>query len=109
VAWAALPRWTPSSALGPHGQPQRGSFLPPADLPRRMFAGGEVTVHRPLVVGEEVRVESRVTTVDDKTGRRLPPVLVLVLVVVETVIRGAEGEVCVVERQDLLYREAWAQ
>ncbi|WP_239456285.1 FAS1-like dehydratase domain-containing protein [Nocardioides solisilvae] len=102
--WVALPRWAASSVLGPDGHPRTGSFLPPVALPRRMFAGGEVAWHRAPRVGEEVRSEARVVSVTDKTGRSGP----LVLVVVETEVRGADGDLCLVERQDVLYREAGA-
>ena len=33
-----LPR-VPQSKIGLDGHPQRGGFLPPVELPRRMFAG----------------------------------------------------------------------
>ncbi|GAB2740005.1 HTD2 family dehydratase [Nocardioides pakistanensis] len=100
--WVALPRWSPSSTLDRDGHPVRGTFLPPVDLPRRMFAGGEVAVHRPLVVGEEVRREARVASVEEKTGRSGR----LVVVVVETSFRGPDGDLRVEERQDIVFREA---
>ena len=31
-----------ASEVGPDGHPQRGGFLPPVPLPRRMWAGGEL-------------------------------------------------------------------
>ncbi|WP_110240904.1 FAS1-like dehydratase domain-containing protein [Nocardioides gilvus] len=100
--WVALPRWAPSSVLGVDGHPRTGSFLPPVGLPRRMFAGGEVSWLRSPRVGEQVRTESRVTSVSDKTGRSGP----LVLVVVESQVFGEDGGLCLTERQDILYREA---
>lgn len=100
--WVALPRWAASSALGADGHPRLGSFLPPISLPRRMFAGGEVTWHRPPTVGEQVRSESRVADVTDKTGRSGQ----LVIVVVESRLYGADEALCVEERQDILYRDA---
>ncbi|HEX2316980.1 MAG TPA: MaoC family dehydratase N-terminal domain-containing protein [Thermomonospora sp.] len=102
--WVALPRWPVSSEVGADGHPARGSFLPPVDLPRRMFAGGEVTFHRPLRVGETVRRESTVESVTEKTGRSGR----LVIVVVRTRLSGRDGALCVEERQDLIYREAGA-
>jgi 3-methylfumaryl-CoA hydratase len=100
--WAALPQWATSSSLDFDGHPIRGAFLPPVDLPRRMFAGGEVTVHRPLVVGEEVRREARVASVEEKTGRSGR----LVVVVVETSFHGPDGKLSIEERQDIVFREA---
>ena len=102
--WVALPQWASSSSLGHDGHPVRGEFLPSVDLPRRMFAGGEVVVHRPLVVGEEVRREARVASVEEKTGRSGR----FVVVSVETSLRGSDGELRVEERQDIVFREARA-
>jgi 3-methylfumaryl-CoA hydratase len=42
----------PMSETGPDGHPKRGDFLPPVPLPRRMWAGGRITFHAPLKVGE---------------------------------------------------------
>ena len=38
-------RWHRQSELGADGHPQRGGFLPPVPLPRRMWAGGRLTFH----------------------------------------------------------------
>lgn len=100
--WAALPRWPAAAETGPDGHPRRGSFLPPVELPRRMFAGGEVRFDGVLTVGATVRREARVVSVTPKQGRSGR----LVVVVVEIALRGADGTV--VERQDLVYREAAA-
>ncbi|ROZ78274.1 MaoC family dehydratase N-terminal domain-containing protein [Ramlibacter sp. WS9] len=57
------------SQLGVDGHPERGGFLPPVPLPRRMWAGGQLEFFSPLRVGDAVR---RVSTIDDvkvKTGR----------------------------------------
>lgn len=102
--WVALPRWPVSSELGPDGHPVRGTFLPPIDLPRRMFAGGEVRVHRSPKVGETVTRRSIVDSVTEKSGRSGQ----LVIVVVRTVLSGVDGSPLVEERQDLIYREAGA-
>lgn len=102
--WVALPQWAASSRLAADGHPVRGDFLPPVDLPRRMFAGGEVAVHSPLVIGEEVRRVARVTSVEEKSGRSGR----FVVVVVETSFHGSDGELRVEERQDIVYREASA-
>lgn len=102
--WLALARWPVSSELGSDGHPARGSFLPPVDLPRRMFAGGEVTFHAGIRVGEVVRRESTVESVTEKSGRSGK----LVIVVVHTRLYDAEGVPAIEERQDLIYREAGA-
>lgn len=99
--WVALPRWPGSAEIGPDGHPRRGSFLPPVDLPRRMFAGGAVRFDAPLTVGTTVRREARVVSVTPKQGRSGR----LVVVVVEITLRTADGAAAVTERQDLIYRE----
>lgn len=100
--WAALPRWASSSELSIDGHPFLGTFLPPVDLPRRMFAGGRVEFVRPLQVGDITRRESRVAEVTEKNGRSGR----LVLVTVETVLHDSAGDPAVVERQNLIYRDA---
>lgn len=103
--WVALPRWTDSSEVGPDGHPRRGSFLPPVELPRRMFAGGEVVLHSPVAVGSTVRRESTVASVTEKSGRSGP----MVVVVVETSLYDEGGALLVEERQDIIYRVAGAR
>ncbi|MDA3624095.1 MaoC family dehydratase N-terminal domain-containing protein [Saccharopolyspora sp. WRP15-2] len=102
--WVALPRWPVSSELALDGHPARGAFLPPIELPRRMFAGGEVTFHADVRIGEVVRRESTVESVSEKSGRSGK----LVIVVVRTRLFGANGRLAIEERQDLIYREAAA-
>ncbi|WP_280266178.1 hypothetical protein [Nocardia wallacei] len=100
--WAALPRWPVSSSLGSDGHPERGSFLPPVELPRRMFAGGEVRWSGEIAVGSTVRREARVVSVTPKTGRSGQ----LVVVVVEIELFAGQQVPAMVERQNLIYREA---
>lgn len=102
--WVALSRWPVSSELGPDGHPARGTFLPPVDLPRRMFAGGAVTIHRPPKVGDVIVRESVVESVTEKSGRSGR----MVIVVVRTRLSGVDGEPHLDERQDLIYRESGA-
>jgi 3-methylfumaryl-CoA hydratase len=57
------------SELGPDGHPQRGGFLPPVPLPRRMWAGGQLEFFAPLRLGDAI---TRTSTIDDvtvKSGR----------------------------------------
>ena len=48
------------STLGPDGHPSRGGFLPPIDLPRRMWAGGRLQFLQPLQVGDAITRTSRI-------------------------------------------------
>jgi len=88
-----------ASGLGPDGHPTRGEFLPPVPLPRRMWAGGQLTFHGDLRVGDAVRRVSRVEEVTIKEGRTG----VLCFVTVSHRI-SADGSRWVEERQDLVYR-----
>jgi 3-methylfumaryl-CoA hydratase len=99
--WLALARWPVSSALGPDGHPARGSFLPPVELPRRMFAGGEIAFHAPLTVGGTVRREAAVESVTEKSGRSGR----LVVVVVRIRLYDENDRLAIEERQDIVYRE----
>ena len=98
--WAYFWHAAPQSELGPDGHPQRGGFLPPVPLPRRMWAGGRLTFSRPLrVEGEAVR-SSQVKSVSSKHGATGP----LVFVTVRHEL-AQEGGVCVTEEHDIVYRE----
>jgi 3-methylfumaryl-CoA hydratase len=92
------------AGLGPDGHPARGGFLPPVTLPRRMWAGGRLTFHAPLVLGEEVTRTSTILKVEAKSGKSGE----LVFVTVEHLLSGAVG-LAITEQQDLVYREAAAR
>jgi 3-methylfumaryl-CoA hydratase len=89
----------PTSQLGPDGHPQRGGFLPPVPLPRRMWAGGSLTFHGDIKVGDTTRRLSRIENVVLKEGRTGPLCFVTVAHRVE-----ATGRLAVEERQDIVYR-----
>lgn len=87
------------SALGRDGHPALGGFLPPVPLPRRMWAGGRIDWHAPLRVGAAAEKVSTVADVQVKHGKTGP----LVFVTVRHEIRQ-EGETCLVEAHDIVYR-----
>jgi 3-methylfumaryl-CoA hydratase len=89
------------SELGPDGHAERGGFLPPVPLPRRMWAGGRFAFHAPLRVGDAVVRTSTIEDVLTKEGRTGP--LVFVTVRHEVFVDGA-GEPALVERHDIVYR-----
>ncbi len=61
----ALPR---RSALGDDGHPRTG-ILPELPEGRRMWAGSDVTFHRPVAIGAGVSRHSTVANVSEKAGR----------------------------------------
>ena len=89
------------SALGPDGHAARGDFLPPVALPRRMWAGGRLTWHAPLRVGDEVSRVSRIASVTQKKGRSGD----LVFVLVRHEISNKTG-LALIEEHDIVYRPA---
>lgn len=101
VGWHSIlfPRIVRHSQIGPDGHPQRGDFLPPVPLPRRMFAGKRTSFIAPLLVGDEVHRESTIQNVTIKDGRSGR----MVFVTVKTDIRSARG-LAISEEQDIVYR-----
>ena len=91
----------PLAQVGADGHPQRGGFLPPVPLQRRMWAGGRVTFHAPLELGERARRTSTIINLEDKTGRSGRLVFVTVQHLIE-----AGGELKIEEEQDIVYRDA---
>ncbi|MFB9124613.1 acyl-CoA dehydrogenase [Paraburkholderia dipogonis] len=91
----------PMSEVGPDGHPKRGAFLPPVPLPRRMWAGGRLTFHAPLKVGERATRTSTIANIEDKTGRSGRLVFVTVQHTIE-----AGGELKLEEEHDIVYRDA---
>jgi 3-methylfumaryl-CoA hydratase len=101
--WIFFNPFVPRQALGVDGHPKRGGFLPPVLLPRRMWAGGRLTYHRPLTVGGEGVRDSTIVKVEAKFGRAGR----LVFVTVSHSI-ACDGVACITEEQDIVYREATA-
>ncbi len=95
----------PTAMLGEDGHPARSddpaSLYPPIDLPRRMWAGSEITFLRPLSLGERIDKLSRVAGIEEKEGRSGR----LAFLKLEHEI-AAEGKPAIRETQTLVYREA---
>ena len=41
--------------LGHDGHEKRVGFMPPIDLPIRMYAGGKINYHSPILIGEKLK------------------------------------------------------
>jgi 3-methylfumaryl-CoA hydratase len=89
-----------TSALGPDGHPQRGGFLPPVTLPRRMWAGGDFSFLGDLRVGDRIERRSRIEDVAMKHGRTGA----LCFVVVQHRIL-VDQQIKLEERQNIVYRD----
>lgn len=100
IHWCLAPPTVKASGLGPDGHPQRGGFLPPVPLPRRMWAGGDLRFHAPFYVGDVVRRQSCIQDVSIKEGRSG----VLCFVAVQHELFTARG-LALTERHDIVYRD----
>ncbi len=98
--WIYFLEGLPASELGPDGHPARGGFLPPVPLPNRMWAGGRVSFMAPLRIGSLVRKESRILSVDHKSGRSGDLVFVTVL----HELKAPDGEPLLREEHDIVYK-----
>ncbi len=89
------------SELGPDGHAERGGFLPPVPLPRRMWAGGRFAFRSALRVGDDVVRTSTVEDVVAKDGRTGPLVFVTVR---HEVHRDGAADPALIEHHDIVYR-----
>lgn len=94
----------PPDRTGPDGHRERGDFLPPIRLRRRMFAGGSIDHIAPLRIGMHVRRTSTLREVRRKTGSTGD----LAIVTIDHTIVG-DDKVLVNERQDLVYTDSVPQ
>ena len=100
--WLYFLDTAPQSKIGPDGHAERGDFLPPVPLPRRMWAGSRFAFDgEPLRVGDTIRRASKIKSVEPKSGSTGS----MVFVTVEHTVSGARGP-SFVEEHDIVYREA---
>ena len=88
------------SETGKDGHPDKGGFLPPVPLPRRMWAAGEVECKQPLRIGLEAKRVSTIESVELKEGSTGT----LVFVNVRHDIYQNEN-LCITQVQNIVYRE----
>lgn len=95
--------------LGIEGHAKLGGFMPPISFgnsafsdepPRRMWAGGRLTFHAPILLGSQAEKQSTIQSITPKEGRSGK----LIFVVVEHEI-SADGRTCLTEQQTIVYRE----
>ena len=91
------------SDIGPDGHAQRGGFLPPVPLPRRMWAGSQFAFRSPVRLGDTVARTSTIEDVTTKDGRTGPLVFVKVRHALHC--NGA-AEPALLEFHDIVYRDA---
>jgi 3-methylfumaryl-CoA hydratase len=98
--WCLMPDIAPADRIGRDGTPQQGIFIPELPLPRRMWAGGELTFARALQPGETLRRVTTITDIAEKAGATGP----LIFLTMDMVWSVGE-ETVLTERRDFAYRE----
>lgn len=96
--WAAFPPMAAMDELGLDGHPRTGGFLPPMPDTRRMWAGGALRFHAPLLVGDTITRKSVVQDVQVKEGGAGR----MTFVTLRHEIFGRTG-LAIEERQDIVY------
>ncbi len=98
--WLYFLNPAPQSALAADGHARKGDFLPPIELPRRMWAGSRFEFHRALHAGEAIERTSTIKRINMKQGRSGQ----LAFVCVEHEITGENG-LALSEEYELVFRE----
>ena len=90
----------PEDMLGRDGHRRPGTgLIPDTGLPRRMWAGGALTFHRPLITGKPAVKTSQVSQINHKQGKIGP----LAFVTLQHDIRQG-GHKVLSEQQELVYQ-----
>lgn len=97
--WAYFNGSVPTNVLAPDGHPPLGGFLPPTGDRNRMWAGGEVQFHAPLLLGRDATKTSTVVDIREKEGRSGN---LLFVTVEHAYVQG--GVKAITERQDIVYK-----
>jgi len=87
-----------TSEVGSDGHPRRGGFLPPIELPRRMWAGSRCVFETPVRIGDSIERTSTITKIAEKSGAAGA----MVLLTMAHEVR-ANGLVAMREEQDLAF------
>ena len=99
--WCFFQSPAPAHLLSEDGHPQRGGFLPPIPLPRRMWAGGRLEFFAQIPIGATLIRHSTIDSIQAKEGRSGK--LVFVTIRHEY---WQEKTKLLTEHQDLVFREA---
>lgn len=99
--WLQFTPTAPMNELGHDGHPRLGGFMPPIRLPRRMWAGSDITFRSPITVGEQLTRTTTIDAVVPKKGSSGP----LCFVKLRHEVQSSD-ELALVEHQTLVYREA---
>lgn len=98
--WLYFRAVAPSNKIGRDGHAAKGEFLPPIDLPRRMWAGGRLRVIAPLRIGDKATKTSTIESISAKQGSTGPLAIVTV-----RYDMAVDGDLRLTEHHDIIYRE----
>lgn len=101
MQWCLAPLVSPMASLSLDGLPTGTGMMPAVPLPRRMWAGGEISTFGPLPVGVAIVRRSTIADVALKSGRTGQ--LMFVTVDHDYLVGG---QLVLRDRQDAVYREA---
>ncbi|MDG0970569.1 MAG: MaoC family dehydratase N-terminal domain-containing protein [Porticoccaceae bacterium] len=99
--WCLFSPDTTTEELGSDGHPPKGGFMPPIDLPRRMWAASRLEFFRSLPLEATVVKRSKIVAVNEKSGKTGA----LAFVEIEHEIY-VDDEIAIKELQTIVYREA---
>ncbi|MCC5940884.1 MAG: MaoC family dehydratase N-terminal domain-containing protein [Balneolaceae bacterium] len=99
--WVYFTPMERQSDIAADGHAKKGSFLPPVDLPKRMWAGGKILFKKPLKTGIPADKKSTIVKIEEKEGSSGK----LCFVTVRHQI-SASGSVAIDEEQQIVYRES---
>lgn len=98
--WVYFTDAIPYSDIGVDGHERKGDFLPPVELPKRMWAGGSLEFKKPLKAGTPAEKKSTIISIDEKEGKTGK----LCFVTIRHQISSL-GTIAIDEVQKLVYRE----
>jgi 3-methylfumaryl-CoA hydratase len=98
--WLYFLETAEQSSLAQDGHPQRGDFLPPSPLSRRMWAGSRLTFAGQLQCGQASRRLSQIESITPKRGRSGD----LLFITISHEI-SQHGRLCIRELQDIVFRD----
>lgn len=98
--WLYFLETCPQAGLAQDGHAEKGEFLPPISLPRRMWAGSRIEFFHSLHIGDMAERTSTIKDVIFKNGRSGA----LAFVTVEHQISGPLG-IALKEQHDIVYRD----
>ena len=90
-------------SLGPDGLPRAYEVIPELPLPRRIFAGVRMRFHAPVRIGDAVRLESELQSLDAKQGRTGG---LIFATVINRFFRTSDDTLAIEEKYDIVAREA---